>query len=93
MLCPIHSVLTLQYELFVWRYSERNQSCNDARIQRGGGGGWVGWTGGPDPPLKNHKFIKFLRNTSPDLLKSHKATSIQCWAIIGPLAEHHLNGV
>ena len=64
------------------------KSCNDARIQRG-----VGWTGGPNPPLKNHKFIKFLRTTSPDLLKSHKATSIQCWAIIGPLAEHHLNGV
>ena len=63
------------------------QSCADSE----GGGGL--WTGGPDPPLKNYKFIKFLRNTSPDLLKSHKATSIQCWAIIGLLAERHLNGV
>ena len=32
------------------------------RIQRGG-------TGGPDPPLKNHKYIGFLSNTGPDPLK------------------------
>ena len=32
-------------------------------------------TGGPvPPPLKNHKNIGFLSNTSPDPLKNHKAT-------------------
>ena len=29
--------------------------------------------GGPDTPLKNHKNIGFLSNTSPDPLKHHKA--------------------
>ena len=35
-----------------------------------------GGTGGPDPlpPLKNHKNIGFLCNTSPDPLKNHIAT-------------------
>ena len=33
-----------------------------------------GGTGGPDPPLKNHKNIGFLSNTGPDPLKNHKAT-------------------
>ena len=37
---------------------------------RGGGGG----AGGENPPLKNHKNIGFLSNTSPDPLKNHKAT-------------------
>ena len=38
----------------------------------GGGGGGAG---GPNPPpLKNHKNIEFLINTSPDHLKNHKAT-------------------
>ena len=32
------------------------------------------WAGGPDPPLKNHKNIRFLSNTGPDPLKNHKAT-------------------
>ena len=40
------------------------------RISCGSRGG----TGGPDPPLKNHKNIGFLSNTGPDLLKNHKAT-------------------
>ena len=30
-------------------------------------------TGGPDPNLKNHKNIGFLRNTGPDPLKKHGA--------------------
>ena len=30
-------------------------------------------TGGPDPPLKNHKK-GFLSNTGPDPLKNHRAT-------------------
>ena len=29
-------------------------------------------TGGPDPPLKNHKNIGFLSNTGPDPLKNHE---------------------
>ena len=34
-----------------------------------------GGTRGPDThPLKNHKYIEFLSNTGPDLLKNHKAT-------------------
>ena len=36
-----------------------------------------GGTGGPDPPpppLKNHKNIGFLGNSSPDSLKNYKAT-------------------
>ena len=33
-----------------------------------------GATGGPDPPLKNHKNIGFLCNTCLDPLKNHKAT-------------------
>ena len=33
-----------------------------------------GGTGGPDPPLKNHKNIWFLCNTDPDPQKNHKAT-------------------
>ena len=45
--------------------------------------------------LENHKAKWFLSNTGTDLLENHKATkvSIQCWAIIGPLAKRHLNGV
>ena len=60
------------------------------RIQRG-----VGRGSGPPPPLKKHKKLGFLSNTGPDLLKNHKATknSFQCWAIIGPQAKRHLNGV
>ena len=55
---------------------------------RGGGGGGAG---GPDP-LKNHKNIGFLSKTGLNPLENHKAT-IQCWAIIGPPAKRHLNGV
>ena len=59
---------------------------NHVRIQRGG-------TGGPDP-LDNYKNIGFLSNTGPDPLKSQSyQVSIQCWAIIGPPAKRHLNGV
>ena len=41
-----------------------------ARIQRGGGGKWSGHP----PPLKNHKAIGYLSNTSPDPLENQKAT-------------------
>ena len=44
-----------------------------------------GGTGGPDP-LKNHKNIGFLSNTSPDPLRNHKAiyqASIQCCYLNG----------
>ena len=41
---------------------------NHGRIQRGGGYRGCG------PPLKNHKYIGFLSNTGPNLLKNHKAT-------------------
>ena len=60
-----------------------------AQIQRGEG------TGGLDL-LKNHKNIGFLTisNTGPDPLKIIKLLSqIQYWAIIGPPAKGHLNGV
>ena len=52
-------------------------------------------TGGPDPPpLKNHKNTGFSSNTGPDPLKNRSCQpSIQCWAIIGPPAKRHLNGV
>ena len=43
-------------------------------------------------PPENNKNIGFLSNTGLDPLKNHK-TSIQCWAIIGPSAKRHLNGV
>ena len=43
-----------------------------------------GGTGGPDPPLKNHKNIGFLSNTGPVPQKKSQSylASIQCWAII-----------
>ena len=59
------------------------------RIQRGG-------TGGPDPPLpKNHKNIGFVCNTSPGSPEKSQSCQVsnQCWAIIGPPAKRHLNGV
>ena len=46
--------------------------------------------GGPDPPLKKHRNIGFLSNTGPVPMKNR--ASIQCWAIIDPLAKR-LNGV
>ena len=47
-----------------------------------------GGTGGPDPPLKNHKNIGLFSNMG----QSYQA-SIQCRVIIGTLANRHLNGV
>ena len=52
--------------------------------------------GSRGPPPENHKNKGFLSNTGLDPLKNHKATNparIQCWAIIGSPAKHHLNGV
>ena len=57
-----------------------------------GGGG--GETGGPDPPLKNHKNIGVPSNIDPDPLKSHNyQANIQSGAIIGTQAKRHFNGV
>ena len=56
-------------------------------LMRGSRGGDNG--SGP-PPLKNYKNIGFLSNDGPD--PSYQA-SIQCWVIIGPPAERHLNNV
>ena len=54
-----------------------------------------GGTGGPDPPWKITS-IGFPSNTpwsgSPKKLQSYQA-SIQCWAINGMPAKHHLNGI
>ena len=55
------------------------------RIQRG--------TGGPDPPLENHKNIVFFSDTGPDPLKIVKLPSqLSILAIIGTPAKRHLNG-
>ena len=59
------------------------------RIQRG--------TGGPDPPpppekSQKSRVSKQYWSRSPEKSQSYQA-SIQCWAIIGPPAKRHLNGV
>ena len=57
-------------------------------------GGFRGETAGvrtPPPPLKNHKNIGFLGNTSPDLLKNHKDTEPAF--NVGPSSDSHFNGV
>ena len=55
------------------------------QIKRGGGG-----DRGPDPPEKSQKY-RFFSNTGPDPLKNRSCeASIQCWAIIGTPAKHHL---
>ena len=57
-----------------------------ARIQRAGGQG-------VRTPLKNHKFIGFPSNTSPDPLKITKLPSQHSmWAIIGPPVKPYFNG-
>ena len=56
----------------------------------GSGGG----TGGPDPPLENHKNIGFLAILVPIPLKSLSyQASFQGWGIIDTAAKRHLNGV
>ena len=51
-----------------------------------GGGGQ-----GVRTPLKNLKNIGFSSNTGPDPLKNpNYQDSIQCWAIVGTPAKHHL---
>ena len=55
-------------------------------VQEGGGGG----AGGPDHPLENYQNLG--RSRTPEKSQSYQA-SIQCWAIIGPPAKRHLNGV
>ena len=50
-----------------------------------------GETGGPDPPLENHKYIGFLAILVPIPLKSLSyQASFQFWAIIGTAAKRHL---
>ena len=58
------------------------------------GGGIGGPDPSPPPPLKNHKNIGFLSNTGPDHLQITKLPSQHSmWAIIGPPAKCHFNGV
>ena len=63
------------------------QSCADPEGDRG--------SGPPPPrPMENYKNIGFLSKTCLDPLEiSRLPSSIQCWAIIGPPAKRHLNGV
>ena len=58
-----------------------------ARIQRGGG------ARGPYPPEKSQKYrvSKQYWSGSPEKSQSYQAR-IQCWVIIGPPANRHLNG-
>ena len=54
-----------------------------------------GLAGGPDPtrpPEKSKIYTRFSsRDTGPDPLKNRSyQASIQCWAIIGTPAKHHL---
>ena len=62
-----------------------NYTCADPEGRGGGAGGL------DPPPLKNYK-IKQYWSRSPEKSQSCQA-SIQCWAIIGPPAKRHLNGV
>ena len=50
-----------------------------------------GLTGGPEPPLKNHKNIGLLSNTGSDPLKNHKASKPVC--NIGPTSLHQRNAI
>ena len=54
-----------------------------------------GGTGGPDPPLKNHKNIGFLSNTGPDPLKITKLSRQHSMLAMsmGTPAKRHLNEV
>ena len=69
---------------FVSEVAETNVHANPWLYMGGSRGG----TGGPDPPLKNHKNIGLFSNMG----QSYQA-SIQCRVIIGTLANRHLNGV
>ena len=49
---------------------------------------------GSVPALKDQKMIGFPSNTGPDPMKSQSCkVIIQWWAIIGPPAKRHFNGV
>ena len=52
-------------------------------------------SGLPPPPPEKLQNIGFLNHTGPDPLKESQIyqSSIQCWAIIGPPAKRHLNGI
>ena len=56
-----------------------------------------GETGGSDPPPpdKPQKYRVSYQYLSgfPVKSQSYQATSIQCWATIGPPVKRHLNGV
>ena len=56
-------------------------------------GGSRGGQGVPTPPtpLKTHKNIGFLCNTSPDPLKKHKATKVAF--NVGPSSAHQRNAI
>ena len=81
----IYEVFILQFSIKIYFGSLDEGLCTCMRIlrplvRRSRGGGAGVWT-----PTKNHKVIWFLRNTSPDPLKNHKATKSafnvgQTWA-------------
>ena len=79
------SLLASVYNNSPWSENKKN-SCVDPE----GGGQGVRTT-----PLKNHKNKKVswqYWSRSPEKSQSYQA-SIQCWAIIGTPAKHHLNGI
>ena len=82
-------VAALDHQVTTLGQKQVGQSGNYMCGSRGGAG-----VPTPPPPLKNYKNIGFLSNTGRDPLKNHKATKpIPRWAIIGPPAKRHLNGV
>ena len=54
----------------VYKFKSEQTACVDPEVGGGGGGGG----GASGPPLKNHKNIGFLSNSSPDPLKNYEAT-------------------
>ena len=68
--------------------ADSEEAVRYARIQRGGGGNRGS---GPPPPQKNHKYIGFLSNTGPEILKILKATKPAF--NVGPLSAHQQNAI
>ena len=54
-------------------------------------GGSRGGTGGPGPPLKNHKNVEFPSNIGPDPLKSQSYQAIIHW--LGILSARQRNAI
>ena len=69
---------------YLWHQEGYEEPAHPMHGSRGGGMG-------SRPPLKNHKAIGFLSNTSPDPLKNHKATKPA--ANVGPSSARHRNAI